>query len=429
MKSRVQPQRGSARERLPESGKSLSFSPEILGTPAASSQGAAKRSPGLGNTPIAFPEPSKRSQRWDMRDGLRKFTRLSRVRKCGVVPVMSTVSLRCDHSGARAGYGGLSTCGSVWACPVCAAKIASRRKADVEEVLDHALRQGLHVSMLTLTQRHHSGQRLAVLWDALSYAWNGVTSGRRWIEFKEQLGLVGYIKAVEVTHGANGWHVHTHVLVISEKDPTVTPVFFQRKQGLRKTPYPIEVQTSAEFVADRWARRLAKRGVDFVADKGGLDWETAKDAKAIGNYVAKLQTGADSLSAEATLGGFKKARRGNRTPFQILADIIETGDADDIDIWYEYEKASKGKRALTWSKGLRNWANLGQELTDEEIAEEEVGDKSVALFNHEQWKDLRKAGPAQLLDVCQDQGITAALDWLDRHGIGWSPPLVSAPDE
>jgi len=50
------------------------------------------------------------------------------------------------------------------------------------------------------------------LWELLSKGWGYMTAGRQWIQFKETFGLVGTIKAVEVTHGGNGWHPHIHVL-------------------------------------------------------------------------------------------------------------------------------------------------------------------------------------------------------------------------
>ncbi|OLM28013.1 hypothetical protein Ae717Ps2_6863c [Pseudonocardia sp. Ae717_Ps2] len=35
-----------------------------------------------------------------------------------------------------AGFGGLATCGSVWACPVCSAKISARRSKDLEQLIN-----------------------------------------------------------------------------------------------------------------------------------------------------------------------------------------------------------------------------------------------------------------------------------------------------
>lgn len=396
---------------------------------------AGPKAPRLGNTRKAFPASTPRAERWALRDTLNDVSSLERVRKCGKVPI-ANVALRSGPRGESPGYAGLSTCGSVWACPVCAAKIAAERRAEVAAVVERAIATGKTVSLLTLTQRHHRGQDLGDLWNALSHGWNKVTSGRRWQGFKDQLGLVGTVRSVEVTHGKHGWHVHTHVLVISEKDPSVTPIFWQRKQGRRRTPYPVEVQTSAEFVAERWAAGLAAHGVDFLKDRGGLDWETARDGHAAGRYVAKLGGAAEGeaqgakIANETTLGAFKRARGENRTPFQILSDFAATGDVDDLRLWHIWEKKSKGRRALLWSQGLREWAKLGKERSDEEIAEDERGDEVIAVFTNDAWRQLRQGGgAATLLDVVESGGPRAGLFWLNRHKIPYSLPPAEDPRE
>lgn len=213
----------------------------------------------LGTTRTTFPvsdapcrEPNEgRRHRYAMRDGLRdpQVMSLERVRKCGAVPVSQRIALMAGHGGA--GYAGLATCGSVWACPVCAAKISAHRRDELARVVQVAVGLGFKVSMLTLTQRHHAGQDLAELWASLQSGWNAVTSGRRWQEFCRQLGVQGWVKAVEVTHGPHGWHVHVHVLIVSKQDPATTLVWHQRKQGRRRTPYPLEVQMPKDFIAER----------------------------------------------------------------------------------------------------------------------------------------------------------------------------------
>jgi hypothetical protein len=321
----------------------------------------------------------------------------------------------------------------VHVCPVCSAKIARHRKEELHAILDAALERGHAVSMLTLTQRHHAGQSLEYLWGSLSYAWNLTASGRGWSDFKTQLGLIGYIKAVEVTHGKNGWHVHQHVLIISEKNPEITPIFRQRKQGRRKTPYPVEVVMPAAFIGERWGRALKRKKLDFLQDRGGLDWRTAKpgEAQALGDYVAKLGGAssaakraktAEGVAKEATLGAFKKAKRGNRTPFQILADIGMMGDVEDIEIWEEYEQASKGKRAMSWSKGIRDWAGLGEELSDEEIAEQEEGDGEIFNVDRTTWRRQVYPFAAYLLDLVEQKGVDAVYAWLDQRKIRYVVP-------
>jgi hypothetical protein len=388
----------------------------------------------LGTTRTTFPvsddphrKPNEgRQHRYKMRDGLRdpQVMSLERVRKCGAVPVSQRIALMAGHGGA--GYSGLATCGSVWACPVCAAKISAQRRDELARVIEVAVGFGFKVSMLTLTQRHHAGQDLADLWDSLQSGWNAVTSGRRWEEFRKQLDVQGWVKAVEVTHGSHGWHVHIHVLVISKHDPSTTLVKHLRKQGRRRPPYPEEVQMPKDFIAERWARGLEKHGVDFIADKGGIDWQTADsgDEEALGRYVAKMNSSVDGLANEATLGPYKKARRGNRTPFQILEDFLDTGSETDLRLWRTYVAASHGRKALTWSKDLRDWAGMEPEMTDEQIAAQDQCGEAVALFDHDAWRQIRTAGAASLLDELELHGSEGAYAWLQKRRIHYEIPLV-----
>ena len=378
----------------------------------------------LDNTRTTFPvKGDGRRYRYELRENAQRITKLARFKKCGRVPVGEGVTLKFSESsqGNHAGYGGLHTCGSVWACPTCSAKIAVHRKEEVGDVLQYAHEQGLYISMLTLTQQHHAGQSLQMLWDALAGAWQAVTSGRRWQEYRKQIGLAGYIKATEVTHGASGWHVHLHVVVLSKKDPLITPISYQRKQGRAKQPYPAEITSSYNFIAERWEKGLANRGIGFSATEG-MNWQVAADFRAVGSYIAKLQSGAEGLAAEATLGGFKKARLGNRAPFQILADIFDKGEERDLRLWWEYEAVSHNRRALTWSQGLREWANLQAEKSDEEIAEEELGGEVLALFSNQQWKRLRAVGAFDLLEVTEKFSRASVYRWLDKNGILYSIP-------
>lgn len=365
---------------------------------------ATRAQRGLGNTRIALHDsekPTSRQVRYNLRDTAAEVSRLERVCKCGRVPVGRLVSVRACEDGSRAGYAGLHTCGSVWACPVCAAKISARRTEELSEVLTRAEQDGYRVSMLTLTMRHHKGDKLKDLWAALSKAWGLVTSGKGWVQMKERIGLVGWARTVEVTHGKNGWHVHIHALLVSKIDPTLD-------------------RLSAVHVIGRWSAGLAKYGLESVADSGGFDWECAAkgDSAALSAYVAKL--GGSGLAAEATLGAFKTAKRDNRTPFQILLDISETFDETDIALWREYERISKGKRALTWSKDLREYSHI-EEITDEEIAAEEIGDEAVAVIENQDWK-LVQPYAGYLLDICEVGGIRALWAALSDLGIPWRLP-------
>lgn len=365
---------------------------------------------------------SARQRRYRLRDGERLFTTLSRVRACGKTTIGGAVELRASGDGSRVGFGGLSTCGSVWACPVCAAKISARRRDEVAELVAHAQAEGAEVSMLTLTMRHHHGQQLEALWDALAYAWSRLTSGRAWQQFEAQAGIIGYIKSTEITYSnTNGWHVHLHVLVVTSRSIYI-PIACQRAQGRARNPYPIEYRLPKDIIAERWEKALKAKGVEVIPERGGVDWDVASDAEKLANYVTKFgnkASASDRISAEMTLGQYKKARKNaSRTLWQVLEDAVATGDMDDIEVWQEYERVSRGRRAMTWSRGLREWAGLGVEQSDEEIAEEVAGDRVVALIDADSWHRVVQPRAAELLDALQE-GEEHALAWLDAVGAAY----------
>lgn len=73
---------------------------------------------------------AKRARRWSRRAQLRKITSIGRVRRCGYCNPEAGPTLAVTENGdgtRTAGYGGLATCGSVWVCPQCAAKIVPGR--------------------------------------------------------------------------------------------------------------------------------------------------------------------------------------------------------------------------------------------------------------------------------------------------------------
>src|SRR5690606_39143584 len=87
------------------------------------------------------------------------------LRACGRTSVLTggEVTVKVSGRGGHrsAGFGGLATCGSVWACPVCSAKIAVRRASEVEQALNWNVERGGTVVFATLTVRHRRGQSLS----------------------------------------------------------------------------------------------------------------------------------------------------------------------------------------------------------------------------------------------------------------------------
>ena len=220
---------------------------------------------------------SNRRRRGHLRHQLRGTTSLSRLRDCGAKTVngLGGPILRISGEGEEriAGYAGLVTCGSVWACPCCSAKIAARRGEELAKVMRRVLTAGGSASLITLTMRHHSGHRLKDLWQALSAAWHGVISGKQWLADQELGGLLGWVRVVEATHSRrHGWHLHVHALVCWDRPVSL---------GL--------AQEIGHRMWQRWSRLLERRGLTSWKHRGGVDVRLATLATDnLAHYFNKL---------------------------------------------------------------------------------------------------------------------------------------------
>lgn len=348
-----------------------------------------------------------RDSRFDAQRTLWEESSLNSVRHCGRSLSKhagdgQTVAVKM--SDGKAGFAGLQSCGSPWACPVCSGKIAPVRAKEIQSAIDawHAL--GNRVVFNTFTMRHKSAQKLQDLWDGLSHAWGAVTSGSSWerdsdryggqpvertkvrqlnkVKFKEVTPghRINFIRAVEVTHGDNGWHVHIHVLLF---------VNAKMQQG--------DATALGLSMFGRWKRALVNKGFAAPSREHGIDSKLVPldGSVPLGEYFAKAVYGQPvkkkfkSAGWELAGGMGKLGRRENRTPFQILADIVTLGDADDLARWFVFEQSSKGRRQITWSHGFRELLGLSVEKTDEDIAAEDLAGDVVMEFLFTEWQELR----------------------------------------
>lgn len=321
---------------------------------------------------------------------------------------MVTVRLGADG----ADYGRLMTCGSVWACPVCSARILWERSQDIAKAVSLWEAGRGRTAMATLTVRHDASQPLKTVWATVAKAWSRLTSGRPWQALKGRIGLEGWMRTVEVTHGANGWHVHLHVLLFVAEGTSDS-----------------DIQAGGSLLVQRW--------VQSVEAVGGSALTGPQDVKPIhnpgeelGQYVSKhlYAGGPEAIAAEMARQDLKSGRFG-RTPFQILQTAIESGERVNADwaLWREFEKASHRKRMHTWSQGFRDALGMDELRTDEEIAaddtagEGEAESVTVGLIGLQDWKRVRgDDGLYYGLLQAVEQGTQ--LEFCDRFGIKWLPP-------
>jgi hypothetical protein len=347
---------------------------------------------------------TNRRQRSRLRHQLRGVTTLSRLADCGAKTITGFGGPVLRVSGIEgervAGYAGLVTCGSTWVCPTCAAKIAARRADELATVMRTVLSAGGSASLITLTMRHHAGQKLSDCWGALSVAWRAVISGQQWRDDQELGGLLGWVRVVEATHGRNGWHLHLHVLVCWERPVSLG---LAREIGQR--------------MWQRWTKALERKGFTSWKHRGGVDVRMASlGTDNLAHYFTKL-------AREVTYSHTKESR-GGRSPFGIVTDGLRTGDAADLDLWAEWEQVSFGKRQLTWSLGvhdLRKLACLGEQ-SDEEIAQEDLAGEDTIALPHPTWEALLLGElTTDLLDAAEIGGVEAACAFLLQRGLSFLP--------
>lgn len=365
----------------------------------------ANNSPPPGQS-VAKTDPgarARRTSRYRRRAAQWKLSELPRCRTCGKQPVGGFVGVRLRDG--VAGFAGLETCGSVWSCPVCNAKVMARRALEIGGAIGIAQSMGLSVGMVTLTVSHHEGQRLADLWQAVSKAWGDASHGKHWVRDSADAGLIGFLRVVEVTYGKNGWHPHLHVLVFLE-DPTR---FRQLTAGIWR----------------RWHSSVVRQGFkdpmlqgqDFKLINGPADLE-------LGRYLTKVvDQGVGRIDLELT-SSQTKGRRGDfgTVPWwSLLTDVIEDGDADALLLWHEWEIASKGKRQISWSRALRPYLGMKRERSDEEIASESIGteDDTLLFVSRSGWSTLvsRPELISQVQEVAEDQGFQGLSRFLQEHGV------------
>lgn len=362
-----------------------------------------------------------------------------RVSECGRKRISELVQLR--SSADSAGLGGVSTCGSVWACPMCSAKVAQTRSDEVQDTIRAWQARGGSVVLATFTLAHRVTTPLRVSWDAVGDGWAAVRNGSGWVKDSRDFGIGGYCRVIEVTRSwRNGWHPHVHVLLFVQGAPT-----------------PAECEALRSRLFSRWSARLARDGFktqefDKRGHAVGVDVRVASahDVAYLADYLTKFgyvpkgsaEPGETSwtLAREVSRGDLKQGRKGSRTPWEILEEAA-SGHKGDRRLWHEWESASKGRRQYAWALGFRESLNLAELETDEQAAVRvDARLSTVALLPATSWAllvaDLRSTRHApgrsvlsQALAVSVgDETGEAVRDFLGQHGIASLDPAAFVPE-
>jgi hypothetical protein len=297
-------------------------------------------------------------------------------------------------------YTGLLVCASVWTCPVCAPKIAERRRAELIAGIEVHKAKGGNVQLLTLTAPHQRGDALAGLLvkqgKALKRFWND----RKVKAIMAEMGYIGQVRAWEVTHGRkaarnNGWHPHFHILLF-----TGMGIDLARFSQAQRRQWQVQLYQV-------WASACQLAGLGTPTMAHGLRLDDGTQASA---YVTKW-----GMEDEMTRGHTKKGKQGGETPFDLLRALLaDENDKQAKALFREFAEAFKGKRQLVWSKGLKALFAV-EEASDGEVAQRaEEESKFLGTITFDQWRDVLKVDArATVLE------IAARRSWYEVERFLW----------
>lgn len=336
-------------------------------------------------------------------EGLEYPANFHRTAKCLHVRTGSNVGVHLSNEHNKAFMSGLAVCGSVWSCPVCAAKIQERRRVEIAQGFDWAYANNKKIIMVTFTIPHYVNQRLAELITKMREAFSGLRAGKPWAKITQRVGYVGLIRSLEVTLGENGWHPHTHEAWIVDKNT--------------------DTEALRDRVAARWLTMCESAGIVSKSSEAAFLARSVNimDNCSTSDYLAKQDDSRNwGIDRELASASSKKSRsvKGFH-PFGLLAEHAEGGegrkDAGARFIEYATTMRDKKCRQIFWSHGLKKRVGL-EEKKDEELAEEQT-DKAdlLGLLDVDQWRLIIKCqAKSDVLDAAENGGWDAIMTLIDR---------------
>ncbi|QDE27265.1 protein rep [Paremcibacter congregatus] len=334
-----------------------------------------------------------------------------RVYKCGRHRIGAIVTISASSTGAM--FNGVETCGSIWHCPVCAEKISNKRRLEVAAAIDGTKERRGGVYMLTLTMKHAPFDKCAALKDAVAMAWRKLQNTRAWRSIKEDRQIFGTIRALEITHGANGWHPHLHILLLTENELS------EHEQE----------ETRLE-IFEQWDKKIyALTGQYCHADACDLRPTNSSEylTKGADRKAGKMKWGADREISKANI----KQGKGGKTPFELL-EAAYYGNRQAAAMFAEYAAAFKGARHITWTHGLKDFFEIA-EILDEKIAEispekvagqdelpfsEDLNMRMIVALDRGTWAAVcRHNLRPDLLDAAYKHGRAGVVGLLAKYGL------------
>ncbi len=295
---------------------------------------------------------------------------------------------------------GTWACASRWGCFDCAPAVTARSADELGGTVRLHIEGGGSVLFLTGTFPHDYGDGLQKTFDAAAGAWRAHRSGRAPGELKDYYGYVGYIRAIDLTHGrAHGWHPHVHAVILIEGNLD-----------------DAELAALEATMHRKWSAYMVKQGFRSTHK---FSLERPRNAGNVAEYVSKVtghQTEEERararLAREVVGTGTKQARKG-RTITDIYRDAAAHGDPSALLLVDELETVLPRRKLLTWSE-------YAQDLREEYVASLEAEPDPTEPPDDEDDDDENAAAPLMFVPLwfyCAARQIAGALETLETMGL------------
>ena len=256
----------------------------------------------------------------------------------------ASLVVRESSSGLRADLEGTMSCKSAWACPVCAPRLANARAKALQPQVAAFMQRGFTAYLLTFTVRHKRNTPLDALLDKLGVAWRGLMQSRDYVQWRHGFPeKPEWSRGWDMTHGNHGWHPHMHMMLLLPPSGTE--------------------KDAAELLAF-WMKQARLAGLTVSRD--------AQDVQRLDNPEAAARYAVSPAAVYEAVALAKKQGTGaGKTPFQILELAVADEKAGVsgsrwVALWREYVEATKGRRLVATSRGLKLKADAALSLEDDD---------------------------------------------------------------
>lgn len=174
---------------------------------------------------------------------------------------------------------------------------------------------------ITLTIGREPGASAQESLANLLSVWHGAFSQAAWMgRFRKKRGLLGNVRAIEVTIPDDGWHWHIHAVLVFARE------------GL--------LYTAMDEFTDRWLSAARRAGLNALG--ANQHWDILRS-------LDDRERTAGYLTQQSAIR--QNAHRGPKWPGDLLHEVALTGLADPLDRLVEFQEATFRKSKIGYSHG------------------------------------------------------------------------------